>query len=151
MLFNSFLSSPMLGALVLAAIVIALALLLAFKGTAGQKPSPLATFLLAFAFGLVASIGFVGCATTGIGSSTPLTQHQQIEKVCIGVSASYAAAAVLNDRSPFSKAQQDALTRTSATTDKVCEHIPNSWAEVAPEFAKAVGDAAILSQGGTPR
>lgn len=110
----------------------------------------LASFLLAIAFALVASIGFTGCAPTK-PDAVPLTQHQQIEQVCVGVSASFAAAAVLNDRSPFSASQQDALKRTAAVTDKVCTNIPNTWLEVAPEFAKAVGDAAILSKGGTPR
>lgn len=99
----------------------------------------------------VACIGAIACSPVGTNpDAKPLTEHQQIEQVCVGVSASYAAAGVLNDRSPFSLKQQNALTRTAVATDKVCTNIPNSWLEVAPEFGKAVGDATILSKGGTP-
>lgn len=112
-----------------------------------MKSNFLAGLLLAITFALVGSIA---CAPTK-PDAVPLTQHQQIEQVCVGVSASFAAAAVLNDRSPFSASQQESLRTTAAATDKVCTNIPDTWLEVAPEFAKAVGDAAILSKGGTPR
>lgn len=92
----------------------------------------------------------IGCTPTRPDNGQSLTEHQQIEQVCVGVSASFAAAAVLNDRSPFSASQQAALVRTAAATDKVCTNIPNTWLEVAPEFGKAVGDATILSKGGSP-
>lgn len=97
----------------------------------------------------IASIGFTaGCTTPG--NSKPLTEHQQIENVCISISAGFAAAAVLNDRSPFSAKQQGQLTAAATETDKVCTNIPNSWLDVAPGFTKATGDVAILSKGGTP-
>lgn len=113
-----------------------------------MKSKVIASLLLTLALGLILSIGFTACTTPG--NSKPLSEHMQIENVCITIAAGYAAAAELNAMKPLSAKQKAQLTNASKATDKVCTNIPDSWLDVAPEFTKAAGEVAILSKGGTP-
>jgi hypothetical protein len=78
------------------------------------------------------TIALAGCASQ---STKPLdTAHKQIEAACIGISASYALAAAASDRGKLSAAQQAQFTKAASITDKVCLHIPYTWAEVPANF-----------------